>query len=270
MQAVNTEILQEKQHNIYSSFLNRQVIVDFYMPQIITSLLAPSLLLINDGQNLKEIYFANMLHQVSLSQQIQPVLCVGIHACDDRMNEYGTAHCYDFAGRGTSAKSYQQFIVNELLPYIHNTCCIAAFDKIGVAGFSLGGLSALDIVWSHPELFTIAGVFSGSLWWRSKNLDAGYREDVDRIMHQRIRNGKFHPGLYFYFTTGSLDETADRNHNGIIDSIDDTLALIEELEQKGYTGNHIKYINYADGRHDTATWGRALPQFLKWSFGNIQ
>jgi hypothetical protein len=55
-----------------------------------------------------------------------------------------------------------------------------------------------------------------------QSLDNGYNEATDRIMHKQIREGKHQPGLKFYFTTGSLDETSDRNGNGIIDSIDDT------------------------------------------------
>jgi iron(III)-enterobactin esterase len=87
-------------------------------------------------------------------------------------------------------------------------------------------------------------------------------------MHQQIKNGKFKEGLKFYFTTGSLDETADRNNNGIIDSIDDTESLIEELEKLGYNRNNdIRYINYEDGKHDVETWGRAMPQFLLWGWG---
>ena len=97
-------------------------------------------------------------------------------------------------------------------------------------------------------------------------MNDGYNDDTDRIMHQLIRDGKFAEGLQFYFTTGSLDETADRNNNGIIDSIDDTLALIEELKKKGYTDNEIKYINYEDGKHDVATWARAFPAFLLWGW----
>ena len=95
-----------------------------------------------------------------------------------------------------------------------------------------------------------------------------YNDDTDRIMHQQIRNGKYHPGLRFYFTTGSLDETADRNNNGIIDSIDDTLDLIKELKKWGYDSEHqVKYLNYDDGKHDVPTWGRAMPGFLLWGWG---
>jgi enterochelin esterase-like enzyme len=59
----------------------------------------------------------------------------------------------------------------------------------------------------------------------------------------------------------------DRNNNGIIDSIDDTLGLIGELEQKGYKrGTDIEYLELPDGRHDVPTWARAFPDFLKWGW----
>jgi uncharacterized Zn ribbon protein len=65
-----------------------------------------------------------------------------------------------------------------------------------------------------------------------------------------------------------MDETMDRNSNGIIDSIDDTVDLIKELEGKGYSrGNDIHYVEMADGKHDIPTWGRAMPEFLKWGWG---
>lgn len=201
--------------------------------------------------------------------EVQPVLCVGIHAGKGRRNEYGTAKILDYQGLGAKAEAYNQFILQELLPFIHVQFAIEQFKQKAFAGFSLGGLTALDMVWHYPEIFSLAGVFSGSLWWRTKSLDDNYNDDTDRIMQQQIRNGKYHPGLRFYFTTGSLDETADRNNNGIIDSIDDTLDLIKELEKKGYVSDYeVKYINYEDGKHDVQTWGRAMPGFLLWAWGS--
>jgi enterochelin esterase family protein len=64
-----------------------------------------------------------------------------------------------------------------------------------------------------------------------------------------------------------MDETSDRNGNGIIDSIDDTLDLIKELKQIGYADDDIRYINDEEGKHDVETWGKAMPQFLIWGWG---
>ncbi len=87
-------------------------------------------------------------------------------------------------------------------------------------------------------------------------------------MQNEIKNGNYYPWLKFFFETGSLDETADRNNNGIIDSIDDTMALIDELVKKGYDREKdIYYLELKDGKHDIATWRRAFPEFLKWGWG---
>jgi iron(III)-enterobactin esterase len=252
-----------------SRFLNRPVVIDFYVPQVMTAGTPVSLLLINDGQDLAKMRFAQMLDDLLAQDRLQPLFSVGIHAGTERKMEYGTAKQSDYEGRGAKAKNYEQFILHELLPYIHDTYNIASFAQCTFAGFSLGGLMALDITCNHPHLFSVAAVFSGSLWWRSKALHDGYNEATDRIMHKQIRERPHHPGQQFYFTTGSLDETSDRNGNGIIDSIDDTLDLIAELKNAGYADDAICYINYEDGKHDVETWGRAMPHFLTWAFEKV-
>jgi len=256
-----------KNITINSTNLKREVLVDLYFPppDLLTSPL--SLLLINDGQDLLKFHFDSMLAELYEKKEIKPIFCVGIHCGPDRKMEYGTASILDFKGRGAKAKAHQDFVFNELMPLI-NSIWEKGFDEKAYAGFSLGGLSALDTVWHYPNIFSKTGVFSGSLWWRLKDLNNGYNEETDRIIHKLIREGEYRPGLKFYFTTGSHDEKADRNNNGIIDSIDDTLGLIEELEKKGYkTEGDIHYVNYEDGKHDVRTWGRAMPAFLKWGWG---
>ena len=268
MQIEELSNLVVEQKAIVSNFLKRYVVIDCYLPKNITSPGDLSLLLINDGQDLGEMRFSAMLNQLLEENEIRPLLCVGIHAGKDRKNEYGTAKILDYQGLGAKAAVYNQFILEELLPFIHVQYRIEQFKQKSFAGFSLGGLTALDMTWNYPDIFSIAGIFSGSLWWRTKSLEDDYNDDTDRIMHQQMRNGKYHPGSRFYFTTGSLDETEDRNKNGIIDSIDDTVDLIKELNVLGYNSEYeVKYINYEDGKHDVQTWRRAMPGFLLWGWG---
>lgn len=225
------------------------------------------LLLINDGQDLVTMNFGAMFDALLHTGKLKHMVCVGIHCGPERRQEYGTHTTTDYAGRGNKAHLYNQFLLQELLPLIYKEIG-ANWKSISFAGFSLGALTALDTVWHFPQLFSIAGIFSGSLWWRSKDQnDKDFDEKEHRIMQKLIRGGKYNSGQRFYFTTGSLDELADRNGNGVIDSIDDTLALIEELKAKGYTDKDICYINFEDGRHDVATWARALPHFLVWGWG---
>jgi hypothetical protein len=256
-----------EQSIITSVFLEREVTVDAYLPVNVAHPENMGLLLINDGQDLPKMPFDEMIDGLIDEKMIEPLVCIGIYCGPDRRMEYGTAKEADYKGRGAKAGLYSRFVFEELLPFIGDKYNIPLFKEKSFAGFSLGALSALDIVWNNPQQFSKAGVFSGSLWWRSKDYKDGYNENTDRIMHKQIREGKFYPWLSFFFECGALDENEDRNNNGIIDSIDDTLDLIEELENLGYSGDKIEYLELADGLHDVATWARAMPGFLKWGWG---
>jgi enterochelin esterase-like enzyme len=254
-------------HTVISAFLQREVVVDFYFPPGKDNLNGCDLLLINDGQDLITMNFEKILFELYSEDKITSLLCVGIHCGPDRRNEYGTANYLNENGLGAKAELYTRFIFQELLPFIHDKAEVKSFDSKSFCGFSLGGLSALDIVWNYPNEFSKVGIFSGALWWRSiSQEDKNFNEDKHRIIHNEIRSGNYSPWLKFFFETGTLDETADRNRNGIIDSIDDTIALIEELLKKGYSKSDIFYLQLNDGKHDVNTWRRAFPAFLKWGW----
>jgi len=253
---------------LYSNFLEREVIIDAYLPTNIEHPEQMSLLLINDGQDLPKMPFEEILDDLLRKEKIEPVLCIGIYCGPERKMEYGVANQPDYKGRGAKASAYTNFIFNELLPYVHSAYNVASFKKKSFAGFSLGGLSALDIVWNNANEFANVGVFSGSLWWRSRGYKESYDDNKHRIMHQQIKKGQYYPWLKFFFECGALDEIADRNNNGIIDAIDDTLDLIKELKKKGYAADgSIKYLELEEGTHDVPTWAKAFPDFLKWGWG---
>ena len=265
MQSTGRSVILTEKLEIPSSFLQREVKVDFYFPDNFSN---ANLLLINDGQNMEELGLASILEQ--LRDSIRPLVCIGIHASVDRKMEYGIASQLDYLGRGAKAKAYTSFILEELLPFAYKKYPGIHFSEKAFAGFSLGGLMAMDIVWNHPNEFNRVGVFSGSFWWRSLDQhNKEYDDDKHRIMQQQIRNGEFRTGLKFFFQCGNKDETRDRNKNGIIDSVDDTLDVIKELVAKGYDpGNDIFYMEMKEGHHDIATWGKAMPEFLKWAWSN--
>jgi enterochelin esterase-like enzyme len=252
-----------------SEFLDRIVKVDFYLPPTIDAS-ELSLILINDGQDLITMGFDKLVDDMYHSNLIQPVFCVGIHCGEDRKNEYGMMSSLDYKGRGAKATAYCKFVFEELLPHIYSQYGLRSVKEKAFAGFSLGALSALDIVWNRPGVFQKVGIFSGSLWWRIKDRnDKDFNEASDRLMHRQIRNGAYHPGLKFFFQCGEMDEAEDRNRNGVIDSIDDTIDVMRELLAKGYKeGKDMQYIQLKDGRHDVPTWARALPLFLQWGWGN--
>ncbi len=264
--AINAGV-EIKHSSIESAFLKRKVLVDFYLPTHLGTTENVSLLLINDGQDLPVMPFDQLLEGLVANQAIEPLICIGIYCGAERKMEYGTSNTLHFAGLGARAGLYAQFVLQELLPFVRQTLGIDSFKDKSLAGFSLGGLSALDIVLNYPYEFLNVGVFSGSLWWRSKKYGPEYDNDRDRIMHRQVQKAAYYPWLKFFFECGALDELADRNNNGIIDSIDDTLDLIKVLKQKGYAEDTIQYVELTDGMHNVATWARAFPLFLQWAFG---
>lgn len=254
----------------FSPTLNRKVRIEIYLPPWYDEYAArhhyfPTLLL-NDGQDLGRMNLPHVLTELYRHSRIQQMICVGIFPDRYRMEEYGTASTPDYKNRGARADVYTDFILTELLPWLRSNYRVSIQrEKMAIAGFSLGGLSAFDIAYHNPRHFGWVGVFSGALWWRSQP----FKEedpDADRIVHHYVRSSRMRIGQGYWFQTGTLDETSDRNNNGVIDAIDDTLDLIKALKDQGVPEHVIRYIEIEGGRHEPNTWGKAMYDFLDWVF----
>ena len=260
----NNPPLTQIEESITSIFLNREVHITLIYPKNISEKL--NVLIFNDGQDFKELAFYSSIDTLLAQNKIQPFMCVGIHANHDRLHEYGTASQADYKQRGSKAKQHNDFIVQELLPLLVKKYSIKIEGNV-IGGLSLGGLSAMDIGWNNSTIFSKIGVFSGSFWWRQKTEEEGYTNENDRIMHNIVRAGTYRKGMKFWFEAGTNDEKSDRNNNGIIDAIDDTLDLIKELEKKGYKKDKdLIYRQIEGGEHNINTWKNVLPEFLIWAF----
>lgn len=266
------ELLQYKKPHLreirhfHSEHLGREMSVDVYLPPDYHLSLWRHypLVLFNDGQDLPLMDFIRILERLFYQKKIPSVVVASVYASHERHREYGTARQPDYKGRGDRAGQHRDFVVEELLPLLRKRFRLSSRkENTAFAGFSLGGLSALDIAWARPDIFGAVGVFSGALWWRWSPV-APHDPDADRIMHDIVRRTP-HPALHqrFWFQTGTLDETDDRNHNGVIDAIDDTLDLIRALKDKGFPDTQIRYLEIEGGRHEPSTWGEAMPDFLR-------
>lgn len=260
----------QKNLKIHSEYLNRDVVYDIILPpQYNTQPNDNKVLFMNDGQDLEALHMEQVLQNLYQNNEIEPFVLVAIHTNESRTKEYGTAAMPDYKNRGNLAGKYNDFIIKELLSDIQKNFRTSTQKQDNYfCGFSLSGLSAMDITWNNPDIFSKVGVFSGSFWWRKKAYEEGYNDDSDRIMHNIVKNGKYHKGQKFWFECGTNDEKDDRNNNGIIDSIEDTLDLIKELENHGYKkAVDIVYHEVKDGEHNQKTWSEAMPVFLKWLVG---
>lgn len=252
----------------FSINLNRLVLFRIVAPQEYLKTTSDfSVLLMNDGQDFEAMKLEHSLSRAFSSKTMKPFIYVGLSCNENRIHEYGTASTPDFKGRGGQALKYSKFITEEFVPFLKQEFKTSKdFNEWVYCGMSLGGLSAFDIVYNQSSLFGKVGVFSGSFWWRNKPYIKNDLKDRSRIALEVVKNGAYADHLKFWFQCGSLDETADRNHNGIIDAIEDTLDVIKELKTKGYSyPGDINYVQVEGGKHDLSTWGKVFPQFITWA-----
>lgn len=255
--------------NVYSKYLDNQRDIQVFLPpgNYDVQDVRYKSLYINDGQDMEVLGLRETLARLYQRRQIEPVVVVAIPTNADRLLEYGTAVAPNAQNLGTKAPEYTQFIIEELMPLIRSEFAVS--DRgvdTAVLGASLGGLSAFDLAWNYPDQFGTVGVFSGSFWWRAA-------EDETRITpgklitHEMVRSGQYHPGWRVWFEAGTRDERSDRDNNGVIDAIQDTVELIDALALLGYRRSvEIEYVEVVNGRHDWPTWAEVLPDFLQWSF----
>lgn len=252
----------------------------------------------NDGQDMAAVGLQPTLARLYRERAIEPVIVVAIRMLDDRASGYGLS---DRAGArslvggsrigpiGVRAQDYSAWVATVLVPYVdvHYRTRRTARGRT-VLGWSLGALNAFNLGWQYPEVFGRVGAFSPSFWL------AADRSSATAIQHTRLAqamvdHGPRRAGLKFWFAAGTTEETADRDGDGINDTVDDVQDLLEGyrgadgfrargLKQLGYSIN-LDYAGHpsrrADaslfllpgGQHNQASWKRMLPPFLRWAYG---
>lgn len=260
--------IKQQDDELYSRHLQRHVkltIINSPMPDDKSQM---NLLLLNDGQDINKFRVKEIVDSLYSKKLIQPVLVVGIHA-GDRMREYGVADQPDYQNRGDKAANYDAFIDDELYPFAKKKAGVRKFNSVVIAGCSLGGLSAFDVAWNHPDKIDKVGVFSGSFWWRDKDDKAlDYSDENNRIMLTKIRSSKKKPHLQYWFYVGGKEENGDRDKDGIIDAVDDTKDLVALIKSKNICApDDIVYTEEPNAKHDWPYWSAQLPTFLVWAFG---
>jgi len=256
----------EKLPCVASPQLGRRRPLTIYLPPGYTHDHEHPLLVTHDGQEMSGWKLAGALARHHAAGHVTPVVAA-IPANHDRLHQYGTASRLNGDGFGARALEFQEFVTDTVVPLLRKRYQVSRRPaQVAVMGASLGALSAFDLAWRRPDVFGIAGLFSGSFWWRASNTSVA-EQQASRIVHQLVRESAAPRALRLWFQAGTQDEQADRDGNGVIDAIQDTTELIDELALKGFTrGREVVYQETAGGQHHPSTWARELPDFLRWAF----
>jgi enterochelin esterase-like enzyme len=259
--------VRQTDDNLYSRHLQRSVKLHVLHTPPPPDRSLYNLLILNDGQDIEKLRVKETMDSLYKAGKILPLVVIGVEA-GDRTQEYGVTDKPDYLGRGRKATFYDAFINNELYPYAKKESGVRKFQSVVMAGCSVGGLSAFDIAWNHPDKISKVGVFSGSFWWRDlASEDSSYSDEKNRIMISKLKASRKKPGLQYWFYAGAAEEKGDRDKDSIIDVIDDTKDIISLLEKKNVVApGGIVYKELPNGIHDYSSWSEVFPEFLVWAF----
>jgi len=259
---------ESRNDQLYSRHLQQQETLTIINTPIPSDKSTLNLLFLNDGQIVEQLRVKEIVDSLYELGRIKPLVVVGIHT-NNREQEFGVSDQRDYMNRGTKAKFYEGFIADELYPFVKKKAGVRKFNSVAIAGFSLGGLSAMDMAWDHADKIDKVGVFSGSFWWRDKSADdSSYSDDKNRIMYAKLKSSRKRPKIQYWFYVGGAEENGDRDKDGVIDAVDDTQDIVNLLiEKKDVQKSDLVFTIDPNGHHDWPWWSAKLPDFLIWAFG---
>jgi len=243
----------------------------------------------NDGQDMQAVGLQATLATLYREHAVEPLIVVAIDMLHDRASGYGLSDRRRgqsvvggsrIGAIGLKAADYSSWVATSLVPYIdahYRTRAVAR--QRTVMGWSLGALNAFDLGWNYPDVFGQVGAMSPSFWLAGDRSDA-VAVQRSRLAQAMVDRGPKREGLRFWFAAGTAEETNDRDHDGVIDVIDDLRDLVDGYRGNGVQRGGLRQLGYStsgpradvtvyllpDGHHQQASWAKMLPVFLRWAF----
>jgi predicted alpha/beta superfamily hydrolase len=183
---------------------------------------------------------------------IEPLIVVAVaNTGEQRIDEYApTRGVIDAKAKRKKrskglARTYGQFLIEELKPYIdrkYRTKPDAEFTGLG--GSSLGGLATLAIGILYPQAFRRLMVMSPSIWWD----DFAIYRLVDSIEEK--------PPLRIWLDTGTAEPGWEQARE-----------LLKRLVEKGWEiPKDLQYMEAQSGDHSEAAWAARVKPALQFLF----
>lgn len=140
------------------------------------------------------------------------------------LNYEGKPDSSSYQGSGGNEK-FLQFMATELMPMIEKAYKTAPYKVF--AGHSFGGLSSLNCLLTHPDLFDAYIAVSPSLWWD--------KEYLLRMTQEKLKTGSALNKLFF-FSDGNEGGRNSFFHKNLI-KLEATLAK-KKLKRLDYLYKH--------------------------------
>jgi predicted alpha/beta superfamily hydrolase len=216
---------------------------------------------LNDGQNLFEAStsFTGVHWQIGesalrliLEGTVPPMIFVGIdNAQKERMKEYLPYRSFNPPIMRPQGKRYPEFLLNDVMPFVHERYRIARGpENTGLGGSSLGGLISLFTVLDRPGIF-------GKLLLESPSLFVS-----NRRLLKYSRAFRRWP-LKTYLAIGTRESgREDRDRQFVED-----LRELERIMRRTGVGDDRLRVRIDEGAsHSEGEWAKRFPEALAFLF----
>src|SRR5260221_13304501 len=206
-----------------------------------------------DGQNLFEPErafipgqhwrLAEAADEAIAARTAQPMIIVGVdHAGPARADEYTPS--YDAKKKvGGRAGDYARFLLDEVKPAIDSRFRTDARDT-AIGGSSLGGLIALHLGLTNPDVFRAIAALSPSVWWDNRQI----------VTTAGAFPGPRRPRVWL--------DTGGREGR---DALHDVRLLRDQLLAKGWSDN-LRYFEDRRADHSERAWAKRAKMVLEFLF----
>lgn len=212
-----------------------------------------------DGQNVFEpdTAFAGVAWRAGETAQkliaksrIEAVILVGIdNSGRHRTDDYTPV---PFGGEGGHADDFGRMVTDEVKPFVDaHWRTRPGREDTAIVGASLGGLFALHLALSRPDVFSRVAALSPTVWW-------GHGAILRRIRQLRER-----PPLRIWIDIGKREAPPLRQQ---VRTLQDLLLAKGWLKHRVTKKATLRHSEVARGRHDEASWGRRFDRVLKFLF----
>lgn len=189
--------IKQQKDELYSRHLQRQVeltIITTAMPDKKEEM---NLLLFNDSKWVKETRAKEIIDSLYKKKLIQPLLLVGFSGLE---KDYGLQEIH-----GAEAKQYKKFndfVINELYPFIKKKAAVRKFKAVGICGFGPSALSAFDVAWNNDEKIGMLGMFQTDFELSSLYNDSVVISTIDKLRKR--------PDLKIWMSARTTDTTSSQ------------------------------------------------------------
>ncbi|MGA8152054.1 MAG: alpha/beta hydrolase-fold protein [Terriglobales bacterium] len=220
---------------------------------------------LNDGQNLFEgkTSFTGVDWRVGESAdqlirqgRIPPLIIVGIdNAGADRIKEYLPYRMFNPPVLRPRGKRYPDFLLNEVMPFLHQRYRIARGpENTGLGGSSLGALVSLYTAMDRPGIFGRLLLESASLFVSNRRLlkySRYFRQWPERI----------------FMAIGTREAGQEEKDQQVVGDVRE----LEGIMRRAGLGDKRLMVRIDEGAaHNEGEWAKRFPQALSFLFGSSE